>query len=584
MPRAARRRWPSRDEIRAFAARGDRAVDRGARARAHRAPIDPVLAGGPPSSRSSSTSRCTRRRCSTCGTACRTTQKRRPRGRARRDAAASRRRTRGVTAVPAGTATLGADRDGVPFGWDNEFAAHASTCRRSRSTCYNVTNRDYPRVRRGGRLREAASSGTPRTGRGAQRERRRASALLGARDAAPGSGGGMWERIAAAAGLARVREPRRGVGVRALEGPAAADRGRVPPRRVRHADGRASAPFPWGDAPPGRDARQLRLRGAGTRCPSARTRAGASAWGVHDLVGNGWEWTSTVFAPFQGFAPMPSYPQYSADFFDGKHYVHEGRLARDGAASSCAAASATGSAPNYPYVYAKFRRALDESIDRQRGTPLSHRRASTSRRELRAPTCARDLALVAEAAPVEVPLRRPRLAALRGDLPPAVVPDHARRGRAARAARARRWSARARRIPRPRSSSSAAAAARSSRCSPRRCGAPARSARVHLIDISPTALELSERTLGRLEHVSVVGHRATYEEGLRHAARARPRPRRDARPLPRLEHRQLRPARPRASSCARSAARCARATRCCSAPTSSSRSATCCSPTTTRSA
>lgn len=45
---------------------------------------------------------------------------------------------------------------------------------------------------------------------------------------------------------------------------------------------------------------------------------------------------------------------------------------------------------------------------------------------------------------------------------------------------------------------------------------------VHLIDISPDALELSERTLGRLEHVSVVGHRATYEEGLRHAARERP--------------------------------------------------------------
>ena len=44
---------------------------------------------------------------------------------------------------------------------------------------------------------------------------------------------------------------------------------------------------------------------------------------------------------------------------------------------------------------------------------------------------------------------------------------------------------------------------------------------IHLVDISPTALELSERTLGALEHVSVVGHRATYEEGLRHAARER---------------------------------------------------------------
>jgi dimethylhistidine N-methyltransferase len=45
---------------------------------------------------------------------------------------------------------------------------------------------------------------------------------------------------------------------------------------------------------------------------------------------------------------------------------------------------------------------------------------------------------------------------------------------------------------------------------------------IHLIDISATALELSERTLGALEHVSVVGHRATYEDGLRRAARERP--------------------------------------------------------------
>jgi len=44
---------------------------------------------------------------------------------------------------------------------------------------------------------------------------------------------------------------------------------------------------------------------------------------------------------------------------------------------------------------------------------------------------------------------------------------------------------------------------------------------VHLIDISPVALELSERTLGRFEHISVVGHRATYEEGLRRAAGVR---------------------------------------------------------------
>jgi L-histidine Nalpha-methyltransferase len=45
--------------------------------------------------------------------------------------------------------------------------------------------------------------------------------------------------------------------------------------------------------------------------------------------------------------------------------------------------------------------------------------------------------------------------------------------------------------------------------------------RVHLIDISSQALEQSERTLGRLRHISVVGHRETYEVGLRRAAAAR---------------------------------------------------------------
>ena len=58
--------------------------------------------------------------------------------------------------------------------------------------------------------------------------------------------------------------------------------------------------------------------------PVGSRPAGASAWGVHDLVGNGWEWTSTIFGPFPGFSPMASYPEYSADFFDGQHYVMKG--------------------------------------------------------------------------------------------------------------------------------------------------------------------------------------------------------------------------------------------------------------------
>ena len=65
--------------------------------------------------------------------------------------------------------------------------------------------------------------------------------------------------------------------------------------------------------------------------PAGSHPDGASAWGVEDLVGNGWEWTSTPFAPFPGFRAMASYPEYSADFFDGAALRHEGRVAGHGA-------------------------------------------------------------------------------------------------------------------------------------------------------------------------------------------------------------------------------------------------------------
>lgn len=51
---------------------------------------------------------------------------------------------------------------------------------------------------------------------------------------------------------------------------------------------------------------------------------GVSGWGIHDSIGDAWEWTSTIFDGHKGFSEDPLYPGYSADFFDGKHYVLKG--------------------------------------------------------------------------------------------------------------------------------------------------------------------------------------------------------------------------------------------------------------------
>jgi iron(II)-dependent oxidoreductase len=82
--------------------------------------------------------------------------------------------------------------------------------------------------------------------------------------------------------------------------------------------------------------------------------AGASAFGVHDLLGNGWEWTRSVFGPLPGFAPFPFYPGYSANFFDGKHYVMKGGSPRT-AACMLRRSFRNWFQAHYPYVYAAFR-------------------------------------------------------------------------------------------------------------------------------------------------------------------------------------------------------------------------------------
>ncbi len=111
--------------------------------------------------------------------------------------------------------------------------------------------------------------------------------------------------------------------------------------------------YPWGDAPP--DASRGNFDFAHWDPVAVGSYPGGrSRFGVEDLLGNGWEWTSTLFAPFQGFEPFPFYPGYSANFFDAKHYVMKGASPRT-AACMLRRSFRNWFQPHYPFIYASFR-------------------------------------------------------------------------------------------------------------------------------------------------------------------------------------------------------------------------------------
>ncbi len=112
-------------------------------------------------------------------------------------------------------------------------------------------------------------------------------------------------------------------------------------------------PYPWGTEAPDRRFGNFDFE-SWDPTPVGAFQQGRSAFGVADLVGNGWEWTATEFAPFAGFQPFEFYPGYSANFFDGEHFVMKGGSART-AACMLRRSFRNWFQPRYQYVYAGFR-------------------------------------------------------------------------------------------------------------------------------------------------------------------------------------------------------------------------------------
>ncbi|MBM7457846.1 iron(II)-dependent oxidoreductase [Rhodococcus coprophilus] len=85
--------------------------------------------------------------------------------------------------------------------------------------------------------------------------------------------------------------------------------------------GRSRA-YPWGDEEPGPEHANLGQRHLGPAVVGAYP-AGASPLGVHQLIGDVWEWTSSPFEPYPGFRAFP-YPEYSEVFFGNDYRVLRG--------------------------------------------------------------------------------------------------------------------------------------------------------------------------------------------------------------------------------------------------------------------
>jgi ergothioneine biosynthesis protein EgtB len=256
--------------------------------------------------------------------------------------------------IPEGIATLGQKRAANLFGWDNEFESHQVNVPAFAIDSYPVTNGQFLEFVRAGGYADKANWSAADWDWKAQTGLEHPHFWL--QDGEGWAYRGLFDKqrlpmhwpvyvshaeASAYCRWAGKRLPTEGQWHRAAYGtPAGTERD-----------------YPWGTAAPEvihGNFNFVNLNPA----PVDGHPEGASGFGVFDLLGNGWEWTASPFGPFPGFQPFPFYPGYSANFFDGEHYVMKGGSPQT-AAYMLRRSFRNWFQPHYVYMYAKFRCVKD---------------------------------------------------------------------------------------------------------------------------------------------------------------------------------------------------------------------------------
>lgn len=231
--------------------------------------------------------------------------------------------------VPAGTVTMGRKR-GAGFGWDNEYEFHTKEVPALTISKYKITNGQYL---------DFVKAGGPRPLYWIERR-------------------GQWFYRGMQAELPLPMDWPVYVSYSQAKACASWMGKSLPTEGQFHraAFGTPQGPeraYPWGDIAPFAQHGNFSFYERDLVSVTANP-AGDSAFGISQLVGNGWEWTATVFEPFAGFQVSATYPGYSANFFDGDHYVLKG--------GSCAtdtrllrSSFRNWFREHYPYAYTTFR-------------------------------------------------------------------------------------------------------------------------------------------------------------------------------------------------------------------------------------